>query len=386
MSATLLTSSDAQDPDLDKQARRDKAHTRITNATPYLELAAIPFMVPILRLFYGDTWQNQRPELLRTLMLPVMAIIAFILVWQLAYSTMVTVEVKENFWSDEKQAMVDREEFTKYALPSPGQVGKRWFELLSGNKWDDAPVAAEGASQAEIDQLASDNTRSASSYESASKSYWSAIRLSILEVFIGFFLGAIIAVPLGIFAGLSKYVQAALSPFIQILRPVSPVAWLLVVQLFTIYFVGGDKFMGLAASTIQVILVVALCSLWPTLINTALGVKSVDQDLVNVSDVLRLSTFKRIRKLILPSALPVMFAGLRVGFGVGWMVLIAAEALAQSSGLGLLMWELYQNGDANSMVSVMVIVLTVGVIGFFLDRIMVTLQAAVSHTGARGAG
>ena len=85
--------------------------------------------------------------------------------------------------------------------------------------------------------------------------------------------------------------------------------------------------------------------------------------------------------LVLPSAIPVIFAGLRVGLGVGWMVLIAAEALAQSSGLGLFMWDLYQNGDQNSMVSVMVTVFTIGVIGFFLDRLMVLLQATVAADG-----
>ena len=130
MSATTLGPAPSASVDEDKQAKLDRAHTRITNAKPYLDLAALPFVVPILRLIYGDTWQNQRPELLRTLILPVAAILGFIALWQFAYSTMVTVEVRENFWSDERQEMVDREEFRIHALPSPGQTGARWYELL----------------------------------------------------------------------------------------------------------------------------------------------------------------------------------------------------------------------------------------------------------------
>lgn len=352
-----------------KAAARDAAHTRITKISPYFDLAALSWLTPLLRLAYGDTWQNQKKELLRTLFMPLMAILAFIALWQLAYVGMVTVEEK-NVWSDEAMAMVDVVE-RNHAIPGPAETGRRWIELITGSPYGGVNESLSDA----------DAERIQSNYSQASTKYWASIQLSLFEVFIGFLIGAAIAIPLGIFAGLSPLVQAALSPFIQIFRPVSPVAWLLVVQMFTIFLIGGQGFMGLSASAIQVIFVVALCSLWPTLINTALGVRSIDKDLINVSDVLQLNVWKRIQKVILPSSLPVIFAGLRVGLGVGWMVLIAAEALAQSSGLGLFMWDLYQNGDQNSMVSVMVTVFTIGVIGFFLDRVMVLLQAAVSQDG-----
>lgn len=371
---TALNRDDLTPDELEKAEQRaahmDAANTRLTKIAPYFDLAAMSWLTPVLRMVYGDTWANQRKELARTMFIPLIAVIAFLVLWQIAYSTMVTVEVKENFWSDELMAMVDRQEITTHAIPGPVETGKRWYELLFGTKWG-------GYGELTGDDLA----RAQSINAQPSANYWSAIRLSIIEVFIGFLLGALIAIPLGIFAGLSKLTQAAVSPFIQIFRPVSPVAWLLVVQLFTIYFIGGNGLLGLSASAVQVILVVALCSLWPTLINTALGVRSIDQDLINVSDVLRLSVWKRIVKVVLPSAIPVIFAALRVGLGVGWMVLIAAEALAQSSGLGLFMWDLYQNGDQNSMVSVMVTVFTIGVIGFFLDRLMVLLQATVAADG-----
>jgi len=128
---------------------------------------------------------------------------------------------------------------------------------------------------------------------------------------------------------------------------------------------------------------VTLCSLWPTLINTALGVASIDKDLVNVGKVLRLSTFTKIFKLVLPSALPLIFTGLRLSLGVGWMVLIAAEMLAQNPGLGKFVWDEFQNGSSQSLAKIIVAVLTIGIIGFLLDRIMVAIQTAFTYSAQR---
>jgi nitrate/nitrite transport system permease protein len=128
---------------------------------------------------------------------------------------------------------------------------------------------------------------------------------------------------------------------------------------------------------------VTLCSLWPTLINTALGVASIDKDLVNVGKVLQLSTSTTITKLVLPSALPLIFTGLRLSLGVGWMVLIAAEMLAQNPGLGKFVWDEFQNGSSSSLARIMVAVFTIGVIGFLLDRVMFALQAAFTYTTNR---
>jgi nitrate/nitrite transport system permease protein len=123
---------------------------------------------------------------------------------------------------------------------------------------------------------------------------------------------------------------------------------------------------------------VTLCSLWPTLINTALGVASIDKDLINVSRVLRLSWFTKTVKIVLPSSIPMMFTGLRLSLGIGWMVLIAAEMLAQNPGLGKFVWDEFQNGSSNSLARIMVAVLVIGFIGFLLDRGMLMLQRAVS--------
>jgi nitrate/nitrite transport system permease protein len=119
---------------------------------------------------------------------------------------------------------------------------------------------------------------------------------------------------------------------------------------------------------------VTLCCLWPTIINTTVGVATVDRDLMNVSRVLRLSWIKQTLKIILPSAMPMIFTGLRLSLGIGWMVLIAAEMLAQNPGLGKFVWDEFQNGSSNSLARIMVAVLMIGFIGFLLDRGMLMLQ------------
>ena len=123
---------------------------------------------------------------------------------------------------------------------------------------------------------------------------------------------------------------------------------------------------------------VTLCCLWPTLINTTVGVASIDKDLINVSRVLRLNWMTQIYKIVLPSSVPMMFTGLRLSLGIGWMVLIAAEMLAQNPGLGKFVWDEFQNGSSNSLGRIMVAVFVIGLIGFLLDRLMLTLQRKVT--------
>jgi nitrate/nitrite transport system permease protein len=126
-----------------------------------------------------------------------------------------------------------------------------------------------------------------------------------------------------------------------------------------------------------------LCSLWPTLINTAIGVGSIDKDLLNVGRVLRLGWFAKLTKLVLPSAVPYIFTGMRLSLGVGWMVLIAAEMLAQNPGLGKFVWDEFQNGSDKSLARIMVAVVVIGLIGFALDRIMGLLQSYASRNAGR---
>jgi nitrate/nitrite transport system permease protein len=127
---------------------------------------------------------------------------------------------------------------------------------------------------------------------------------------------------------------------------------------------------------------VALCSLWPTLVNTALGVASIDKDHMNVARVLKLGWLKKVTTIVIPSALPLIFTGLRLSLGVGWMVLIAAEMLAQNPGLGKFVWDMFQNGSSQTLAQIVVAVFTIGGIGFVLDRTMMLLQRSVSLDSA----
>ncbi len=204
--------------------------------------------------------------------------------------------------------------------------------------------------------------------------YLDQIVTSLITVFTGFLLATVVAVPLGILAGSSKTFQAAINPIVQIFRPVSPLAWLPIVTLIVsaVYVSTGTPMFE--KSFVVSAITVTLCSLWTTLINTAIGVTSVDKDLVNVGKVLQLPLLTRVRKIVLPSALPFIFTGMRLSLGVGWMVLIAAEMLAQNPGLGKFVWDEFQNGSSDSLSRIMVAVLTIGLIGFGLDRLMLTLQ------------
>lgn len=200
---------------------------------------------------------------------------------------------------------------------------------------------------------------------------------SLGTVLAGFILATVIAVPLGIVFGLNQYFQAAVNPLIQIFKPVSPLAWLpLVTMVVSATYVSDDPMFE--KSFLTSMITVTLCSLWPTLINTSVGVAAVNPDLVNVSRVLRLSFWTHVRKVVLPSSVPMIFTGLRVSLGIAWMVLIAAEMLAQSPGLGKFVWDEFQNGSSQSLSRIMVAVLTIGFIGFLLDRIMLLIQKKVA--------
>ena len=207
------------------------------------------------------------------------------------------------------------------------------------------------------------------------------IKLSITTVLFGFFLAAFIAIPMGILCGLSPSIMTALNPLIQTFRPVSPLAWVLItIQVIDGIFVGDKALTGevLKNTFLHAGITVALCSLWATLSNTALGVSSVDQDHMNVAKVLKLNWFDRVFKIVIPSAIPYIFTGLRITLGVGWMVLIVAEMMATSRGLGWFIDQEYQNNKVESLANIIVCIFIIGLIGAVLDRIMSVFQKLVS--------
>lgn len=200
---------------------------------------------------------------------------------------------------------------------------------------------------------------------------------SLITVTSGFLVAAIIAIPLGIWMGLNKRLNASFNPIVQIFKPVSPLAWLpLVTMVVSALYVSDDPMVS--KSFLTSMITVSLCSLWPMVINTSIGVSSIDSDLLNVSKVLRLSAFTHIKKIVLPASIPMIFTGMRLSFSVAWMVLIAAEMLAQNPGLGKFVWDEFQNGSSDSLARIMAAVVVIGFIGFLLDRGMLQLQRKVS--------
>ena len=207
--------------------------------------------------------------------------------------------------------------------------------------------------------------------------FFDQILTSLFTVFTGFIMASLIAIPIGIVTGLSNDLYRSINPIVQLLKPVSPLAWLpIVTMVVSAVYVTDDPMFD--KSYLTSAFTVTLCCMWPTLINTAVGVSSVDKDLINVSKVLSLGWFTKVYKIILPSAVPMIFTGLRLSLSIGWMVLIAAEMLAQNPGLGKFVWDEFQNGSSNSLGRIMVAVIAIGLVGFALDRLMLMLQQKVS--------
>jgi nitrate/nitrite transport system permease protein len=337
---------------------------RINKVSKWLEALGFAWLTPIIRIAAGDSPAEQLGELKRVLVIPLLGIGVFLAAWGL---------------------LAPRVDTSLGAIPGPAQV---WEQAT--NLWEDHK--AERQKQAEFyerqdarnAQLVAEGKGDMVKHRNytGKPTYLDQILTSLKTVGLGFLIATLIAVPLGIASGLSKNVNGAINPLIQIFKPVSPLAWLpIVTMVVSATYLNPSE--ALPKSLVISSVTVTLCSLWPTLINTALGVSSIDKDLVNVGRVLQLSTATTIRKLVLPSALPLIFTGLRLSLGVGWMVLIAAEMLAQNPGLGKFVWDEFQNGSSSSLARIMVAVLTIGLIGFMLDRIMQALQSAFTSSSSR---
>ncbi|MCW8828640.1 MAG: ABC transporter permease [Gammaproteobacteria bacterium] len=265
-------------------------------------------------------------------------------------------------------------------LPGPAKV---WEQTAQLYKEHQVSQEKEVAFYQRQEQRNAERLKHDPDYEPKIRPYTGAptffdqIGTSLLTVATGFLLASLIAIPIGIVCGMSATLYQALNPLIQIFKPVSPLAWLpLVTIVVSAVYVSDDPLF--AKSFVTSAITVTLCCLWPTIINTTVGVSSVDKDLLNVSRVLRLGWFTKTVKIILPSATPMMFTGLRLSLSIGWMVLIAAEMLAQNPGLGKFVWDEFQNGSSDSLARIMVAVLVIGLIGFLLDRGMLLLQRRVT--------
>ncbi len=265
-------------------------------------------------------------------------------------------------------------------MPGPVQVGQQFLNLVAEHQAERTKAAEFYQRQQERNaKMLAENPGAEVKTRSYTgrPTFFDQVLTSLITVMTGFVLAALIAIPIGIVAGLSHTLYSALNPLIQLFKQVSPLAWLPIVTiLVSALYVSDDPL--LEKSFITSAITVLLCCLWPTLINTSVGVANINKDLLNVSKVLRLSWLTHVRKIVLPSAIPMIFTGLRLSLGIAWMVLIAAEMLAQNPGLGKFVWDEFQNGSSNSLGRIMVAVIAIGLIGFALDRGMLSLQRAVS--------
>ena len=183
---------------------------------------------------------------------------------------------------------------------------------------------------------------------------------SLLRVAQGFLLGALIGTPLGFLFGVSPVLSRMFDPLMQVMRPISPLAWL---PLGLVLFQKSEP---------AALFAIAVCSMWPTIINTMVGVRSIPQDYWNVAKVLRLSRTTTFLKIIVPATLPYMFTGYRLSLGIAWLVIVASEMLTGTPGVGGFLWQEY-----NSLIyaHILLAIITIGVIGFLLDRLMGLAEA-----------
>ena len=355
----------AIDPDtLAQEARKARRFTLINKADGWFQVLGLSWMTPVLKAAAGDNPRAQIGEIWRLLGVPVLAILIFLMAWA---------------------SLAPRVQTSLGAVPGPVQVWEQVGNLHADALREKDKEAAFYVRQDERNaKLVADGQadRVKERVYTGKPTYYDQIWTSIKTVFFGFLIASVVAIPLGIMAGLSATANAAINPLIQIFKPVSPLAWLpIVTMVVSALYVTNDGWFS--KSFLISAITVTLCSLWPTLINTALGVSSIDKDLVSVSKVLKMSTYSTITKLVLPSALPLIFTGLRLSLGVGWMVLIAAEMLAQNPGLGKFVWDEFQNGSSQSLARIMVAVFTIGIIGFMLDRVMYALQSMFTFSANR---
>ena len=294
---------------------------------------------------------------------------------------------RKNSLDQAKQYLQKRESFLSSANRSV-RVEKMTADIMEDKKaFVAATLPADLFSLGTRIVKANERLRNISESEYAQPpTFFMQIRTSLACVLVGFLIATAIAIPIGVLCGLSPIFMAAMSPLISLFKPVSPIVWLPIVFIiiggFQMPEVTGDWSWLSTPSFLASAVTVALCSLWPTLVNTALGVASIDEDHINVARVLRLGFWSRLFKIVIPSALPLIFTGLRISLGVGWMVLIAAELLSSSPGLGKYVWDMFNNGSSETFAQMFVVVFVVGVIGLLLDRMMIVFQRLVSFDGA----
>jgi nitrate/nitrite transport system permease protein len=274
-------------------------------------------------------------EKLRALILSLLILGVFLAAWQIGTMPFNSTQTVD----DEYAKLVGSAASTgqKSAFPTPSDVGRKLVEQLSDPFYDKGPN---------------------------DKGIGIQLAWSVGRVALGFGLAALVAVPLGFLIGMSRLVFQALDPFIQVLKPISPLAWM-PLALFT-----------LKDSGVSAIFVIFICSIWPMLINTAFGVASVRKEWIDVSRTLEVSPLRKALLVILPAAAPTIMTGMRISIGIAWLVIVAAEMLVGGTGIGYFVWNEWNN---LSIANILVAVFLIGVIGMLLDMCFARLQKAVTY-------
>lgn len=365
---TLLSPTNHHDPReqrmseiLDKAAN-DTVNDTVQTLTKRADANPQPataVSTPATWRYHAWTLPAQARRILRNLSLSITGVLVFVLLWQSAASHIDT---------------------SLGQFPGPAQVVSQIGNLTREYQQDQQRKADFYARQeARNAQLlsADPNAEVRIRPYTGRPTFPRQILTSLTTVAFGFALAMLVAIPLGILCGLSENLYSAVNPIIQLFKPVSPLAWLPLVTMVVsaLYIAENPMF---EKSFVTSAITVALCCLWPTVINTTVGVAGVDKDLINVSRVIGLPPHTHIWKIVLPSAIPLIFTGMRLSLATGWMVLIAAEMLAQNPGLGKFIWDEFQNGSSDSLSRIMVAVMVIGLIGLILDRLMLALQRRVS--------
>jgi nitrate/nitrite transport system permease protein len=226
---------------------------------------------------------------------------------------------------------------TKSAFPTPADLGRKLADHLRDPFYDRGPN---------------------------DKGIGVQLAYSIGRVLLGFLLAALVAIPAGFLIGMSPLAYRALDPFIQVLKPISPLAWM-PLALFT-----------LKDSDVSAVFVIFVCSIWPMLINTAFGVASVRRDWLNVAKTLEVKPVRKAFGVILPAAAPTIMTGMRISIGIAWLVIVAAEMLVGGTGIGYFVWNEWNN---LSIANILCGILAIGLVGMLLDFLVARVQRAISY-------
>ncbi|EKS42362.1 nitrate ABC transporter permease [Afipia clevelandensis] len=270
---------------------------------------------------------------LRAAVLSIAIFVAFIGAWHLATRSTSNVAAMDPEYAKLMGATATQ---GKSAMPGPVEVGAKLWQHIKSPFYDNGPN---------------------------DKGLGIQLGYSIARVLLGYFLAVIVAIPLGFLIGMSPLLSKAFDPFIQVLKPISPLAWM-PLALYTI-----------KDSNTSAIFVIFICAIWPMLINTAFGVSSVRKEWVNVARTLEVGSIRRAFTVILPAAAPTILTGMRISIGIAWLVIVAAEMLVGGTGIGYFVWNEWNN---LSITNVIIAILVIGLVGMLFDQILARFTRLVT--------